>query len=688
MRVIGPVAPEAIERAVKEVGICVALGHPAIGPAEAFAAGEDLGFAVPERDGATLEQLFVRQQQSGRPLATAAIWHVAKELASALAATNYASVDDELITICHGFLSPEWVWLGWDGSVSLDGLGLAAVADSPGLRGSAGYDAPERRRAGKPTPRGDLYSLGAIVWALLTGDAPPLSPSAAELDDRVPAALRGILLKAVEPALGKRTLNVTELEQAFAAASLDAGKKELAAALLVLRKGTTMLGTARAPLPASSPSVSASSAAVTQPPAAPAPKPVLTPRAALPGAVATLPGAVATPPGAVATPRLGTPLPASVTASPVRAGSPLGSRLPPARAKLGSSSGAAADSTDPSPPVSSAGAPVLAPPRPRLGSTPPQTASRPRLPSIAPELRPSRPAMPIDEELSWGKASTDELASALDSALLDDLKAPESDARVASTQPSRTSDEPPPSLDSVRAAELPGPSSVRAAAAVAESAISGGPPFEAPQASEARQSLEERPASEARPALSTAKEVAAKPLSVAKAFALALGTAGLVFGVGAWWMTRQQQLPRPPEVSDLDAPAASDTVPAAPSTTSVPSPSSTAAASASAPSTESPATSASAAMSASAPGIDPATLTAKQGLLVVHFAGDPSAEVFFFANALGKVEQPLVVSCEKSLFLRVGVRAKLTDSPRWLSDGKPYGITCRALNDVTLVAKP
>ena len=278
--------------------------------------------------------------------------------------------------------------------------------------------------------------------------------------------------------------------------------------------------------------------------------------------------------------------------------------------------------------------------------------------------------MPIDEELSWGKASTDELASALDSALLDDLKAPESDARVASTQPSRTSDEPPPSLDSVRAAELPGPSSVRAAAAVAESAISGGPPFEAPQASEARQSLEERPASEARPALSTAKEVAAKPLSVAKAFALALGTAGLVFGVGAWWMTRQQQLPRPPEVSDLDAPAASDTVAAAPSTTSVPSPSSTAAA------------------SASAPGIDPATLTAKQGLLVVHFAGDPSAEVFFFANALGKVEQPLVVSCEKSLFLRVGVRAKPTDPPRWLSDGKPYGITCRALNDVTLVAKP
>jgi hypothetical protein len=105
--------------------------------------------------------------------------------------------------VLHGALHPRDVLVA-PGETTLVDLGVAGALEHIGLRHPARgpYTAPEQREGGPITRAGDIYSLGAIAWELLTGPPRP-RPGADEATALPP--LPGVDLDAMAAAIGRAT---------------------------------------------------------------------------------------------------------------------------------------------------------------------------------------------------------------------------------------------------------------------------------------------------------------------------------------------------------------------------------------------------------------------------------------------------------------------------------------------------
>jgi len=221
--------PRSVARFQQEAQILARLHHPNV--ISVFDTGVDGGdrFIVMELvEGPTLRELL---DTEGR-LAPERAAEIASRLASALAFAHGKAV-------IHRDVKPSNVLLPPDGGVKLADMGIArllspeALTATLSVRGTALYISPEQVRGDRVDHRADLYSLGCVLFEMLTGRTPfagdlaalsfahtqTPAPRVRSIDPTVPAAMDELVAAMLEKDPAQRPPTGEEVERSLAAAS-------------------------------------------------------------------------------------------------------------------------------------------------------------------------------------------------------------------------------------------------------------------------------------------------------------------------------------------------------------------------------------------------------------------------------------------------------------------------------------
>ncbi len=182
--------PERLARFEREAKAVAALAHPGIVAIFGFGEQDGIAYAVTEM----LEGRTVRDELAAGPLAPKRAAEIARGVAEALAVAHERG-------IVHRDLKPENLFLTRDGRTKILDFGLAAFAaaspsgaspnaseiptktslTTPGtVLGTVDYLSPEQIRGAATDPRSDIFSLGSVLFELLSGRRPFQRPTAAE----------------------------------------------------------------------------------------------------------------------------------------------------------------------------------------------------------------------------------------------------------------------------------------------------------------------------------------------------------------------------------------------------------------------------------------------------------------------------------------------------------------------------
>jgi serine/threonine-protein kinase len=165
-----------VERFKREARNAAALNHPHI--VRIYDRGQAEGtyyIAMEYLDGQTLKELLVRKGPT--PPLTAIKF--AREILSALAEAHRHEIVHRDIKPHNVIVSPDWNVKVTDFGIARSGASQMTEAGS--IVGTAQYLSPEQAR-GKPVDqRSDLYSLGIVMYEMLTGKVPFTGDAAVEI---------------------------------------------------------------------------------------------------------------------------------------------------------------------------------------------------------------------------------------------------------------------------------------------------------------------------------------------------------------------------------------------------------------------------------------------------------------------------------------------------------------------------
>jgi serine/threonine protein kinase/Tfp pilus assembly protein PilF len=215
---------ERVRRFQREARAASALNHPNIITIYEIGQDDSVHYMATEY----IEGETLRERMAKKRLNIGEVLDVAGGVAGALAAAHDAG-------IIHRDIKPENIMLRPDGLVKVLDFGLAKLAEpesalkdssTGGVMGTLLYISPEQARAQQPDARSDLYSLGAVMYEMITGQPPaggdnfidiafaianevPKSPS--HYVTGVPAELDQIILKLLEKDRGNRYQSARQL---------------------------------------------------------------------------------------------------------------------------------------------------------------------------------------------------------------------------------------------------------------------------------------------------------------------------------------------------------------------------------------------------------------------------------------------------------------------------------------------
>ncbi|HLR07881.1 MAG TPA: Stk1 family PASTA domain-containing Ser/Thr kinase [Bacillota bacterium] len=217
---------EFIARFDREAQSATSLAHPNI--VNIYDIGEEdhmLYMVMEYVDGMTLKEYI---QQYG-PLSVPETLDIMKQITSAI---NHAHANN----IIHRDIKPQNILINTYGQVKVTDFGIAialsatTLTQTNSILGSVHYLSPEQARGGMATKKSDVYSLGIVLFELLTGRLPfsghsPVSialkhlqsetPSVRDVNPDIPQSVENIVLKATTKDPFHRYETVDEMENAL-----------------------------------------------------------------------------------------------------------------------------------------------------------------------------------------------------------------------------------------------------------------------------------------------------------------------------------------------------------------------------------------------------------------------------------------------------------------------------------------
>jgi serine/threonine protein kinase len=154
------------ERFERERDLLTRLKHPSIVDVYDWGHGEDFRYIVTEYFPSGSLELRIRNLMTVKDTVD-----IFLQIAGALVVVHSAG-------LCHRDLKPANVMMRPDGRIVLIDFGLAKqlnsgdVTNAGEVRGSPYYISPEQAEGAPADPRSDLYSLGVMLYEMLTGQRP------------------------------------------------------------------------------------------------------------------------------------------------------------------------------------------------------------------------------------------------------------------------------------------------------------------------------------------------------------------------------------------------------------------------------------------------------------------------------------------------------------------------------------
>ncbi|CCI85738.1 non-specific serine threonine protein kinase [Lactobacillus pasteurii DSM 23907 = CRBIP 24.76] len=199
--------PQTESRFQREALATSELSHPNIVSVLDVGTDQGLPYMVMEYvDGPDLKD-YIRENS---PLDLDEVIRIMDQILSAVALAHKHNV-------IHRDLKPQNILMDQRGNVKIADFGIAvalnqsSITQTNAVMGSVHYMSPEQTRGGLVTAQSDIYSLGIILYELITGTVPfsgetPVSvalkhaqepiPSIRRKDKKVPQALENVVLKA------------------------------------------------------------------------------------------------------------------------------------------------------------------------------------------------------------------------------------------------------------------------------------------------------------------------------------------------------------------------------------------------------------------------------------------------------------------------------------------------------------